>query len=71
VEISGRKGGAWHTQLLSSLLETRNVHTYFGQYLTLRDIREQLIEEDLEGTRGFIKYATPVLAQGKDNAPES
>jgi len=47
------------------------VHTYFGQYLTLRDIREQLIEEDLEGTRGFIKYATPVLAQGKENAPES
>jgi hypothetical protein len=24
------------------------MNTYFGQYLTLRDIREQLIEEDLK-----------------------
>jgi hypothetical protein len=49
-------------QLLSFLFETRNVHTYFGQYHTLRDIREQLTEEDLVGTRGFIKYAIPVFA---------
>jgi hypothetical protein len=57
------KGGVWQTQLLSSLFKTRNMNTYFGQYLTLRDIREQLIEEDLEGTRCvFIKYATPVFA---------
>jgi len=63
VEIGGRKGWVWQTQLLNSLFETRNMHTYFGQYLTLRDIREQLIEEDSEGTRcGFIKYATPVFA---------